>query len=167
MKAHSNWEEFPIVETVQVLPSEFGPEYLALHNKRESYNSLKKSLSSLSPIIAAILENEKQQKAVSMVAIPEHDEAVPMESKLLTKLRADRLDLLVAIEVQVPLFEASPYAEALNEVLLHARVVKMSFDQHQKYMEVSKMLTQKLFGDQNKLMQEMKKSKKVFLDMSK
>ena len=162
MKDHQNWQELPVVEQAVSSPSDFGEEYFTVHNARECRNAIKKSIALLSPILAAFNDHYKAMK--------ENPNTVSQQK--LDQLANERNGFLDILVEQCAGFNAS-YASDVIAMLDSAKLLAEGNDgktyeaNYPQWLAISKKVTTKLFAEQNKMLQEMKALKKVFLQNQK
>jgi len=160
MEAHADWMNLP-EQPVVAEPTDFGPKYKAIEQRRKALMVLKKTLAAISPPIASILAN----RALLQTVEGQPEKVAKLEALIESnkKARDAALETLKKETQEIKDLEYGPQIEALIE----RATQPMDKADHVAFEDTAKKLGQAIFRETNKGMQDLKAAKKEFLEEQK
>lgn len=168
MKDHANWMDLPEQPVVPTRGEDISPAYVAAENKRNAFGELKKQLALLTPAVASIYKNHATRSNTK----PDDEEKLKFIDSLIeqqAKLRDDLVAHLRTFQQKDGLRpDENEFGAALDKILNTVPASDCFVqEEHTKWNDATKMLSQKLFREQSVFLAQMKAEKKKKLDAEK
>jgi hypothetical protein len=154
MEDHSDWKNLPVQESAAIDSALYGEEYVRVEKQRNELGELKKTISALTIPVAAVEKN----KLAAAAADDENKREKLLENNEREQKR--REEVLLQLEKHKSVFgEASEWGQIIAKILTDCRAAA-SAEQFVSFNDYCKTQTQRIFRDQKKLLEELKKIKK-------